>query len=211
LVGRTGGIFELIDVIEPNIGPSGAEKRARRQEIDIPSARKLDSKNEKVGGVDGEVPRKQMLYRKTHLLAVRRGEPRISPVNRGHYANQGSGQPAASGQLEDSGGAVPLDHLLKRIQAIFLQHRIEAGKYVAIKEETIARANDPAGRDLVVTATLKQNGSSCVFAVTPSQISIGVTGGNIGVNLSSFPPGCSSFVWSPTWISVPDNATQSPG
>jgi hypothetical protein len=38
------------------------------------------------------------------LLAVRRGETVISPINRRHNANQWSGQwPAASG-LEDSGG-----------------------------------------------------------------------------------------------------------
>lgn len=60
---------------------------------------------------------------------------------------------------------------------------------------------------IMVTATLRQNGSSCVFAVSPSQVSIGASGGNAGVNLSSYPAGCSAFVSTPPWISVPDNAT----
>jgi uncharacterized protein (TIGR03437 family) len=60
---------------------------------------------------------------------------------------------------------------------------------------------------IVVSATLKQNGSSCTFAVTPSQISVGAIGGTVGVNLSTYPADCSAIVSAPAWISVPDNAT----
>jgi uncharacterized protein (TIGR03437 family) len=60
---------------------------------------------------------------------------------------------------------------------------------------------------LVVTATLKQNGGGCVFTVSPTQISVGATGGNIGVNLASYPLDCSAVVSAPPWISVADNAT----
>src|SRR5262249_11385259 len=171
MVGRAGGVFELVDRIKARVAAARTEppatdlvrrrvgnpqaRRVLRREgdgrwqIDIPRAGQLHSAHEEVVGARREVPRQQTLDTKVGLLTVGRRLAWIWLENR-WTKNAERRWPRPARRLpEETGRLLAVSHLLERLPAVFLDRPIQKRQHVAVGKDTETGAQRPTTRRAV--------------------------------------------------------------
>jgi hypothetical protein len=90
-----------------------------------------------------------LLNRGACLLAIRRGQRGVRPVDRRSQARNRREQRPAAGGLEGRLGRSAFQNFLESVYAVFLKRAAQVRQDVAIIEDAVARAHDPAGRKLI--------------------------------------------------------------
>src|SRR5262249_14599218 len=168
MVGRAGGVFELVDRIKARVAAARTEHLATdllrrrvgnpqarrvlrregdgRQQIDIPRAGQLHSTHEEVVGARREVPRQQTLDTEVGLLTVGCCLAWIWLENRwAKSAKRRRPRPARRLPAE-TGRRLAVSHLLERLPAVFLDRAIQKRQHVAVVKDTETSAQHPATR-----------------------------------------------------------------